>query len=82
MHKDSIYKKILKSTEKRINTGYDYTEKGFSSKFFSNRMFENPVMESFINQLDKWFILMMDGVRSIQYKNNYTEDKNDKTINI
>ena len=82
MHKDSIYRKIFKSTEKRINTGYDYTENGLSNKFFSNRMFDNPVMESFINQLDKWFILMMDSVRTIQYKNNYTEDKNDKTINI
>jgi hypothetical protein len=82
MHKDSIYRKIVKTTEERKNTGYDYTENGMVSKFFSNRMFENPLMEGFLSRINAWFILILDGVRTIQYKNNYTADKNDKTINI
>jgi hypothetical protein len=42
----------------------------------------NPMMAGFIKSLDPWFIKMMDCVRRIQFINNYTEDKNDKTIHI
>lgn len=80
MHKDSIYKHMLDSSDKIIS-GYNYND-GLSKKFFSNRMFMNPMMEGFIKKLDPWFIKMLDGVRRIQFMNNYTADKNDKTIHI
>jgi hypothetical protein len=80
MHKDSIYTSMLDSSDKVIN-GYNHNN-GMVDKFFSNRMSMNPMMEGFIKSLDPWFIKMMDCVRRIQFTNNYTADKNDKTIHI
>jgi hypothetical protein len=80
MHKDSIYKAMLDSSD-NLKSGYNHNN-GMVDKFFSPRMFMNPMMEGFIKRLDPWFIAMIDGVRRIQFTNNYTSDKNDKTLHI
>jgi hypothetical protein len=71
---------MIDSSDKVLG-GYNHND-GMTDKFFSNRMSMNPMMAGFIKSLDPWFIKMMDCVRRIQFINNYTEDKNDKTIHI
>ena len=80
MHKDSIYRNMINSSEE-IKSGFNHNQ-GVSSKFFSDRMYLNPIMEGFLKSLDPWFIHIIDSIRRIQFNNNYTSDKNDKTINI
>jgi hypothetical protein len=81
MYKDSIYNKMLQSSEKRTAMGFDYASNGLLNKWLSPMMFANPRLETFLNKIDPMFIELLDSVKRIQFFNNYTIDKNDRRYN-
>jgi hypothetical protein len=81
MYKDSLYNKMLQSTENRLNTGFDYTSNGMLKRFLSPTMTGNPRLKEFIERIDKTFIELANTVKKVQFYLNYTIDKNDNRIN-
>jgi hypothetical protein len=82
MYKNSVYTKIYSSNDKVKETGFNYRNEGMIDKFLSNRMFGNPVMDGFLSRMEPYFVEMTDSVKTIQFYNNYTLDKNDGSINL
>lgn len=81
MYKDSLYNKMLQSTEERLNTGFDYTSNGMLKRFLSPTMLGNPRLKEFVERIDKSFIELANTVKKVQFYWNYTIDKNDNRIN-
>jgi hypothetical protein len=81
MYKDSVYKKIYESNDELKNRGYDYASEGMAQHFFSDRMYMNPVMNGFLVYMNRFFVEFTDSVKKIQFYTNYTNDKNDGSLN-
>jgi hypothetical protein len=81
MYKDSIYNKMLQSSEKRISMGFDYATNGLIDKWLSPSMYGNPRLSTFLKMIDPMFIELLDTVKKIQFFYNYTIDKNDRRYN-
>lgn len=82
MYRDSIYQKILQEGSTFKAFGYDYRKGGLTNRFFSKRMFMNPVMNDFIKFIELYFSEILDSVKKLQFYQNFTIDKNDRSINV
>lgn len=81
MYQDSIYKKMLTSSDQVKYKGYQYQDTDIMKRFVSNRMFYNPIMAGFLNRISKLFIEMIESIKRVQFYYNYIIDKNDNTLN-
>ena len=81
MYKDSIYNKMYKDGEITTSTGFDYSNSGFINRLVSKRMLMNPIVSGFLSKIEPFFIELLDSVKKLQFYQNYTIDKNDRSIN-
>ena len=82
MYVNSLYAKMLQSSEQRKNMGFDYGTDGLVNKFFSRRMYLNPRLEEFLNKMSPAIVEMTESVKKIQFYTNFTIDKNDRRLSI
>jgi hypothetical protein len=82
MYSDSLYRKMVQSSDSLKNTGYDYDKNGLLDKFFSSRMFMNFRVDTFLRLINPIIINWTNSVKKIQFYTNYTVDKNERRINI
>jgi hypothetical protein len=82
MYENSLYRKMIQSSDQLKNTGYNYESEGLVNRFFSTRMFMNFRVEGFLNLINPVFVLWTNSVKKIQFYTNYTIDKNERRINL
>lgn len=82
MYVDSFYNKLIKSNDKLIARGYDYSANGMIDKFVSPRMYLIDRIAGFLNVIDPSLIELVDSVKKVQFYYNYTMDKNDRSLNF
>jgi hypothetical protein len=72
---------MYKEGEVTTSTGFDYASSSFVNRLVSKRLLMNPTISGFLSKIEPFFIEILDSVKKLQFYQNYTIDKNDRSIN-